>query len=82
MTRTLFAGGMVFDGTGVAPERADVLVVDGRIADIGTDLAADDVVDCQGATLLPGLFDAENERGLYLLVAETFAPVAECALMR
>ena len=26
MTRTLFAGGQVFDGTGSAPQRADVLV--------------------------------------------------------
>jgi imidazolonepropionase-like amidohydrolase len=57
MTRTLFAGGLVFDGTGAEPERADVLVVDGHIAEVGTNLDADDVVDCAGATLLPGLFD-------------------------
>ncbi|HEY1571071.1 MAG TPA: amidohydrolase family protein [Pseudonocardiaceae bacterium] len=57
MTRTLFAGGQVFDGTGSAPERADVLVQDGRIVELGTGLDADEVVDCQGATLLPGLFD-------------------------
>jgi hypothetical protein len=30
--------------------------------------------------VLPLLLDAENARGLYLLVAETFAPVAECVL--
>src|SRR5271165_6291391 len=30
--------------------------------------------------VLPELFDMNNERPLYLLVAETFAPVAECAL--
>ncbi|HEX3589396.1 MAG TPA: amidohydrolase family protein [Pseudonocardiaceae bacterium] len=57
MTRKLFAGGLVFDGTGAAPERADVLVEDGRIVDVGTGLDGDEVVDCQGATLLPGLFD-------------------------
>jgi imidazolonepropionase-like amidohydrolase len=57
MTRILFAGGRVFDGTGTGPERADVLVEDGRIAGVGTDLDGDEVVDCQGATLLPGLFD-------------------------
>jgi imidazolonepropionase-like amidohydrolase len=57
MTRTLFSGGLVFDGTGSAPERADVLVEDGTIVDVGTGLDADDVVDCHGATLLPGLFD-------------------------
>ncbi|HEY3753732.1 MAG TPA: amidohydrolase family protein [Pseudonocardiaceae bacterium] len=57
MTRTLFAGGLVFDGTGSDPERADVLIEDGRIVDVGSNLDADDIVDCQGATLLPGLFD-------------------------
>jgi imidazolonepropionase-like amidohydrolase len=57
MTRILFAGGLVFDGTGTDPQRADVLVEDGRITEIGTDLAGDEVVDCTGATLLPGLFD-------------------------
>jgi hypothetical protein len=30
--------------------------------------------------VLPPLFDTETQRWLYLLVAETFAPVAECAL--
>jgi imidazolonepropionase-like amidohydrolase len=57
MSRVLFAGGRVFDGRGTDPATADVLVVDGRIADVGTGLDADDVVDCTGATLLPGLFD-------------------------
>ena len=30
--------------------------------------------------VLPPLFDMEKQRLLYLLVAETFAPVAECTL--
>jgi hypothetical protein len=30
--------------------------------------------------VLPAVFDLETQRGLYLLVAETFAPAAECAL--
>jgi hypothetical protein len=30
--------------------------------------------------VLPPLFDMEHQRWLYLLVAETFAPVAECAI--
>lgn len=57
MNRVLFTGGLVFDGTGTDPAPADVLVVDGRIAGVGTGFDADEVVDCQGATLLPGLFD-------------------------
>ncbi|NIH79549.1 metal-dependent hydrolase family protein [Amycolatopsis viridis] len=57
MTRILFAGGRVFDGTGSDPFEADVVVEDGRIAGIGTGLDGDEVVDCAGTTLLPGLFD-------------------------
>ncbi len=57
MNRILFTGGLVFDGSGADPQPADVLVTDGRITDVGTGFDADEVVDCQGATLLPGLFD-------------------------
>ncbi|MFL4901791.1 amidohydrolase family protein [Streptomyces sp. MMS24-I2-30] len=58
MTRTVFTGGEVFDGTGSAPERADVLVEDGRIIAVGSGLDGDSSVDCAGRTVLPGLFDA------------------------
>ncbi|GAB3576887.1 amidohydrolase family protein [Amycolatopsis endophytica] len=57
MTRTLFAGGRVFDGTGADPFDADLVVEDGRIAEIGTGLDGDEVVDCAGATVIPGMFD-------------------------
>jgi imidazolonepropionase-like amidohydrolase len=55
--RTLFASGQVFDGTGSPPATADVLVADGRIVDVGPGLDGDEVVDCAGATVLPGLVD-------------------------
>ncbi|MCZ2850618.1 metal-dependent hydrolase family protein [Modestobacter sp. VKM Ac-2978] len=57
MTRRVFAGGQVFDGTGGPAALADVLVEDGRVLDVGTGLEGDEVVDCAGATVLPGLFD-------------------------
>ncbi|MEN3358115.1 MAG: hypothetical protein V7637_2097, partial [Mycobacteriales bacterium] len=57
MTRTVFTGGLVFDGTGSDPAPADVLVDGDRIVDVGTGLDGDEVVDCAGSTLLPGLFD-------------------------
>ena len=57
MTRTVFTGGEVFDGTGSAPERADVLVEDDRIIAVGRGLDGDVAVDCTGKTVLPGLFD-------------------------
>ena len=57
MTRRVFQGGNVFDGTGASPAPADVAVEDGRIVDVGTNLDGDDAIDITGATLLPGLFD-------------------------
>ncbi|HEV7655248.1 MAG TPA: amidohydrolase family protein [Mycobacteriales bacterium] len=55
--RTLFAHGQVFDGTGSPPAGADVVVEDGRIVDVGPGLDGDELVDCTGTTLLPGLVD-------------------------
>jgi imidazolonepropionase-like amidohydrolase len=55
--RTLFASGQVFDGTGSPPAIADVVVSDGRIVEVGPGLDGDEVVDCAGATVLPGLVD-------------------------
>src|SRR3954470_5081154 len=57
MTRRVFSGGQVFDGTGSPAAAADVAVQDGRIVGVGTGLDGDEVVDCSGATVLPGLFD-------------------------
>ena len=55
--RTLFANGQVFDGTGSPPADADVVVEDGRIVDVAPGLDGDEVVDCGGATVLPGFVD-------------------------
>jgi len=57
MTRTLYAGGQVFDGTGTPPAGADVVVEDGRFVQIGSGLDGDARIDCTGKTLLPGLID-------------------------
>ncbi|HWD04917.1 MAG TPA: amidohydrolase family protein [Amycolatopsis sp.] len=78
MTRTVFTGGTVFDGTGSAPAEADVVVENGRIVDVGTGLDGDRGVDCTGATLLPGLFDCHvhvtvSELGLLQRVQKPFS---------
>src|SRR3954469_6479820 len=57
MTRRLFTGGQVFDGTGSPAAAADVAVQDGRVVAVGVGLDGDEAVDCAGATVLPGLFD-------------------------
>jgi imidazolonepropionase-like amidohydrolase len=57
MTRTLFAGGLLFDGTGSNPAVADITVEEGRILEIGRGLDGDERVDFAGKAVLPGLFD-------------------------
>lgn len=56
--RRVFANGNVFDGTGTAPTRADVVVEGGRIVEVGAGLDGDEAVDCAGRTILPGLIDS------------------------
>jgi imidazolonepropionase-like amidohydrolase len=70
-TRTLFAGGRVFDGTGSDPRPADVVVADGRIIEVGAALDGDQAVDCAGKVLLPGMFDCHVH-----LLANGLDPVA------
>lgn len=57
MTRMVFKGGSVFDGTGAPPAAADVVVEGDRIVDIGTGLDGDEAIDATGKTILPGFFD-------------------------
>jgi imidazolonepropionase-like amidohydrolase len=57
MTRRVFSGGLVFDGTGSPAAPADVAVQDGLVVEVAPGLDGDEVVDCTGATVLPGLFD-------------------------
>ena len=57
MTRTLFTGGLVYDGTSAPPAPGDVVVEDGRIIEVGTGLDGDEVVDTTGGTVCPGFFD-------------------------
>jgi imidazolonepropionase-like amidohydrolase len=60
MTRTLFSGATVVDGTGSNPAEADLVVEDGRIVEIGSGLDGDESVDLAGKALLPGLFDCHT----------------------
>jgi len=57
MTRTVLSGGRVFDGTGSAVSDADVVISEGKIADVGPGLDGDEQVDVRGLTILPGFID-------------------------
>lgn len=57
---TLIRGARVFDGTGASAQLRDVLIRDGEIAEVGSDLPAPSgarIIDASGMTLLPGLHD-------------------------
>lgn len=64
MARLVFRGGRLFDGTGSDPAAADVVVEGDRIVDVGIGLDADEAVECEGWTLLPGLFDCHVHVGI------------------
>ena len=58
MTRTVLRGGHVFDGSGADATPSDVAIADGRIVEVGPDLAGDEVIDVTGQLVAPGLIDA------------------------
>src|SRR3954468_18946431 len=63
LSSMLFTNARVFDGSGRAPFRAEVLVKGNRIAALaenGQRLKHDgaEVIDCGGATLMPGMVEA------------------------
>src|SRR4029077_10883225 len=60
VTRTVFRGGTVFDGTMAPLAEADVVIEDDRIVEVGPGLDGDESVDCAGHTVLPGLFDTHT----------------------
>ena len=64
---TLIRGATVLTGTGERLDGADVLIKDGRIAGVGTNLDAGDadVVDATGKWLTPGIIDVHSHLGVY-----------------
>lgn len=77
MSRTLFAGGEVFDGVSDTLASLDVLVVDGVIEEVDESLPrrlgdGGEVVELRGRTLMPGLIDAHVHAYLPTIeIAET-----------
>ncbi len=66
---TVIAGGTVIDGTGAPARSANVVVHDGRIADIGPDRPEDAaLIDATGLTVTPGFIDIHSHSDYTLLV--------------
>ncbi|MGZ6536676.1 MAG: amidohydrolase family protein [Actinomycetota bacterium] len=58
-------GARMIDGTGADPIEDPVITIDGeRISSIGKGARADETLDLEGLTLLPGLIDAHTHFGL------------------
>lgn len=64
---TLLQGATVLTGTGERLENADVLIQDGKIAAVGTELDAGDAehIDASGLWVTPGLIDVHSHLGVY-----------------
>jgi len=89
----LFTNALVFDGTRKAPRNVDVAVSGNRVAAIDTDLPpeqADEVIDCRGLWLMPGLLDIHTHFDLEVEISPkleeavrhgtTTAVVSNCSL--
>lgn len=61
----LVKNGLIHDMVNKEPYKADILIEDGKIKAIGTDLAADgEVFDAEGLDVYPGFIDAHAHLGL------------------
>ncbi|MBR2540428.1 MAG: amidohydrolase family protein [Mogibacterium sp.] len=65
--KTLFKGGLIYDGTGARPFTGDVLIEDDRIVAVGPEVnaEADKVIDITGKQICPGLIDAHSHNDFF-----------------
>ena len=64
---TLITNATVLTGTGERLDEADVLLVDGKVQQVGKDLSAkaDITIDAQGKWVTPGIIDVHSHLGAY-----------------
>ena len=64
---TLIKNAIVLTGTGERIDNADVLMVDGKITQVGVSLIAPDVIeiDAKGKWITPGIIDVHSHLGVY-----------------
>ena len=75
-TNVLLRGGVVVDGTGAPPRRADVAVRDGMITAVGAAPPGEtgEVVDLDGLVLAPGFIDVHTHDDRLLLSDPSMTP--------
>lgn len=74
--KTLIRNGLVVDGSGAAPYKADILVEGDRIAAIGAGLAAEDaqIIEADGLAVAPGFIDTHSHSDLQVLIHPEVKP--------
>ncbi|MDO5376730.1 MAG: amidohydrolase family protein [Clostridia bacterium] len=80
MERTLISGGLIVDGSGKTPARADLLIEDGRIAGIAPSIQAEGatLVQAAGKVVTPGFIDIHRHCDIAALIDPQFG-IAELA---
>ena len=75
-TNVLLRGGLVVDGTGAPPRRADVAMRDGVITAVGTSPpdGTGEVVELEGLVLAPGFIDVHTHDDRLLLADPSMTP--------
>ena len=70
---TLITGATILTGAGERLDNADILMVDGKIAEVGEDLRARGaiVIDAAGKWVTPGIIDVHSHLGVYASPATT-----------
>lgn len=65
--KTLLKNGMLYDGSGAAPVKGDILIEDDRIIQVGGEITADadQVMDAAGRMVCPGLIDAHSHNDFF-----------------
>ena len=58
--------GRILDGTGAAEIRGDLAIRSGKIAGLGNDIEAEEVIDATGKIVAPGFIDLHSHGDLVL----------------
>jgi N-acyl-D-aspartate/D-glutamate deacylase len=77
MHERVIRGGLVVDGTGAPAIRADVGIDGGRITEIGTDLAGNDVLGAEDCLVSPGFIDLHTHYDAQVLWDPLLSPSSQ-----